>query len=294
MRIFVTGANGFIGRAFCRVAALNGHEVLGLCRAPEASLPGGVKVLRGALDSIPWVQVKDFEPDALLHLAWSLRPGSLNSPDNVALVNLSRQLFEEALKVGVRHLAASGTCIEYAPSEDPLSEDHSRLEPALAYSVAKNATREIMQKLAVDAGALWTWFRIFYAYGEGEHQDRLSVSIVRKLASDQAVELRTPDSVNDYLYVDDVASAMLCAIEKSLEGPVNVGSGTGIKIIDFARQAARVLNVSPDLIQKASPATHDPFPTTVADIAKLRGIGWTPGATLEEGLRKLISSVLHG
>lgn len=131
----------------------------------------------------------------------------------------------------------------------------------------------------------WSWYRIFYVYGAGEHPDRLSASILQRLSQRHDVVLRTPQSVKDYIHVDDVASAMIWGLERNLNGPINIGSGEGIRIVDFARAAAAVLGIEADHIKDSQPPAVDPFPVTVADISKLRASGWEPQVTLQQGLR---------
>ena len=288
MRIFVTGANGFIGRAFCRAAVASGHEVLGLCRRPTPALPGGCQTVIGDLGHVPWDQVQRFAPDALLHLAWIVTPGAyLNSPENESLIGESQELFRKAIALGTQRLAASGTCIEYAPSDEPLKENASPLAPSLAYSRGKVAALKDLESLATEHGVPWTWFRIFYCYGEGEHPDRIASWIMRKLSSGESVEVKTPDSVKDYVHVDDVASAMLWSLEKGLEGPVNVACGSGVRILDLARQIARTVGADPSLVSGANPPTPDPFPMTIADVSKLRDSGWQPSISLSSGLERM-------
>lgn len=288
MRIFVTGANGFIGRAFCKAAVAAGHAVLGLCRNANATLPSGCQKLVGDLEHVPWDEVKQFAPDTLLHLAWIVTPGAyLNAPENDSLIGESEELFRKCAELGVRHLAASGTCIEYAPTDEPLKENVSPLAPALSYSRGKVAASSALQALASEHGIPWTWFRIFYCYGEGEHRDRIASWIMRKLAAGEAVEVKTPDSVKDYIHVDDVASAMLWCLEKGIEGPVNVGTGRGIRILDLARTIAETVGADPSLVSGANPPSPDAFPTTVADMSKLTGTGWKPQIPLATGLGRM-------
>lgn len=287
MKIFVTGANGFIGRAFCRAAIAAGHEVLGLCRHSTTPLPSGCQTLVGDLAHLPWEEVQRFAPDALLHLAWIVTPGAyLNSPENDALIGQSEDLFRKAMDLGVRHLAATGTCIEYAPSEQPLREDVSPLTPTLAYSRAKMATGRMLESLATEGDVLWTWFRVFYCYGEGEHPDRIVSWIMRKLAAGESVEVKTPDSVKDYIHVDDVASAILWCLEKKIPGSINVACGQGIRIFDLAWKIAQVVQGDLSLVSGANPPAHDPFPTTVADISRLKDSGWSPRISLLQGLER--------
>jgi dTDP-6-deoxy-L-talose 4-dehydrogenase (NAD+) len=295
MRIFVTGANGFIGRAFCRAAVSAGHEVLGLCRRTTPALPTGCQTLIGDLAHVPWDEVQRFAPDTLLHLAWIVTPGAyLNAPENDSLIAESGDLFRKAIDLGVQHLAASGTCIEYAPSDEPLKENVSPLAPSLAYSRGKVAALKELESLAAEHGVPWSWFRIFYCYGEGEHPDRIASWIMRKLSSGEPVEVKTPDSVKDYIHVDDVAAAMLWSLEKGLEGPVNVAGGNGVRILDLARHIARAVGADPALVSGANPPAPDPFPTTIADVSKLRDSGWEPGIPLSFGLDRMWQSLRSG
>jgi dTDP-6-deoxy-L-talose 4-dehydrogenase (NAD+) len=292
MKIFVTGANGFIGRAFCQAAVAAGHEVLGLCRRPTSALPAGTQTIIGDLGNIPWDEVERFGPDTLLHLAWIVTPGTyLNAPENQTLVHESEELFSKAIDLGVQRLAASGTCIEYAPSDEPLKEDVSPLAPSIAYSQGKVEALKLLESLAAKHALPWTWFRIFYCYGEGEHPDRIASWLMRKLASRESVEVKTPDSVKDYIHVTDVAAAMLWSLEKGLQGPVNVGGGRGVRILDLAREIARTVGTEASLVSGANPPAPDPFPTTVADISKLRDSGWQPKISLTAGLDRMWHAV---
>lgn len=78
MRIFVTGATGFVGRAAALTLARRGHEVLALTRdaaAARAFLPG-VALLQGSLAGADALlpELARFAPEALLHLAWEGLP----------------------------------------------------------------------------------------------------------------------------------------------------------------------------------------------------------------------------
>jgi nucleoside-diphosphate-sugar epimerase len=71
MRIFITGATGFIGRHLCQRLAARGDEVVALVRTPAkaAGLPSGVEVFRGDLST--FAEPKTVLPacDVVVHLA---------------------------------------------------------------------------------------------------------------------------------------------------------------------------------------------------------------------------------
>jgi nucleoside-diphosphate-sugar epimerase len=73
MRVFVTGAAGFIGTETTRELIANGHQVLGLARsdANVATLEQlGAKVLRGSLQDLESLQRGARDADAVIHLAF--------------------------------------------------------------------------------------------------------------------------------------------------------------------------------------------------------------------------------
>lgn len=73
MRIFVTGANGFIGQATVRDLLTNGHQVLALARS-EASAQAvtelGAEVHRGDLEDPPSLASGASQADGVIHLAF--------------------------------------------------------------------------------------------------------------------------------------------------------------------------------------------------------------------------------
>jgi NADH dehydrogenase len=71
VRIFVTGATGFIGRHLCEALIRRGDEVTGMVRSParDALLPGGARVFRGDLGKLADPGVELPECDVVVHLA---------------------------------------------------------------------------------------------------------------------------------------------------------------------------------------------------------------------------------
>jgi nucleoside-diphosphate-sugar epimerase len=295
MKILVTGATGFIGSAFCRLALAHGHEIAGLIqpgKIPPANFSPDEKIrwLEGSLAEIPWNNIKRFQPDVCVHLAWIATPGIyLESPENKKYLQWSLDLAHGLRDIGVKHIVGAGTCIEYQISEIPLSEDRTPVYPTTLYARCKNALRKTLAAEAQRDGWQFCWGRVFYPYGVGEHPARLCSSLIQKLQRGEALVLKTPDSRKDYIYIEDLAAAILLTVEKKFTGIINWGTGSGISVREIADTMATMLG-HPELVENLNPSAADPFPFVIADAARLKHLGWQPQVDLQTGLARLVKT----
>ena len=293
MNIFITGATGFIGSAFCRLALAHGHEIAAIIqpgKTPPDEIPVSEKLtwLKGTLSELPWKDIERFRPDVCVHLAWIATPGVyLESPENEQYLKWSLDLVHGLRRIGVNHIVGAGTCIEYQISEKPLSEDRTPVNPTTPYASCKNRLREALAAEAQKDGWQFCWGRVFYPYGAGEHPARLCSSLIQKLRRGETLVLKTPHSRKDYIYIADLAAAILITVEKQFTGVINWGTGTGISVREMADIAATILG-RPELVKSQSPPAADPFPFVIADAAKLEALGWKRAWSVDQGIKELI------
>lgn len=299
-RVLVTGASGFIGKAFLKEAADRGWQVAALSRSKRTCSvkdgeTGHVTWMQGSLDDAPWREIAEFSPQICVHCAWISTPGLyLESPENLHLVGSSLDFLRRAAQVGVGYVLALGTCIEYEINgRESLSEQRSRVNPISLYARSKNALHRALQAEILQSDVRLGWGRVFYPYGVGEHPNRLCTSTIGKLMRGETLTLQTADSTKDYIEIRDLAGAIAMLCEQQTEGATNLGTGRGVTVFEIAAELGRLVG-APGLVQRASKASQDPYNHVVADNSKLRSTGWMQQISLEEGLRHLVANVNAG
>ncbi len=270
MKIFVTGHEGFIGSEICRQARAVGHEIMGLEKPSRMENP-------------PWNDLKSFQPDACIHAAWIATPGEYTtSPLNKSHYLWSLQLMRGLIDLGTLSFVVLGTCAEYAPASVPLLEDESLEMPESSYAKEKHRLHQELKKIFTDAEASLAWARIFYPYGPGEHPRRLISQMIQSRRDGSPLQLNNPTGVRDYIHVEDVASALLLCCERRYHGSINVGTGEGIVLGELDGMIEHLERAGEASIRIAKSLPAD---SVVANISKLKALGWMPRHGIESGLQ---------
>ncbi len=297
LRVLVTGAAGFIGSHVVRQLIRNGHSVYIIVKK-ETSLHrladclGGINVRRADLADAAAVGeiVSEARPDCAIHSAWYAVPGRFwNAPEHRDYVAISLSLARILASSGCMRLVGIGTCLEYDYDNGYLSESLTPLKPRLIYAISKDATRSALQAFCRGTSMSFAWTRIFYVYGPEEQEAHMVPSVVLTLMTGTVAKCTEGLQVRDYLYVEDVASAIVAIAQSTFEGEVNVGSGEPVTVRTIVQFLGETLG-RPDLLAFGAikPNPDDP-PSMVADVRRLRNeIGWRPSLSLEEGLHRTV------
>lgn len=297
MKIFLTGASGFIGSHLTRLLVRQGQEVYALLR-PESNpwrirdLLPELRVVQGDLlhREQSWMEdLRMIRPEICFHFAWYTEPGVfLSSPLNLSYLSASLGLAERLAQAGCSKLVFAGSFSEYDQELGYLSEN-SVLKPNTIYGACKVALYQALALWAPAAGIELLWPRIFSVYGPGEPEKRFVPAVILAALRVQATRLSPGEQLRDYLHVEDVASALWAAAHSGLSGPVNIASGRPVAIGEIARQIGEILGRS-DLIHLGDLPYREGDPMFVcANIRLLRqAAGWRSRYTLESGLRQTV------
>jgi len=295
MRIFLTGAGGFLGAAIAAEMARQGDAVTCLLR------PGSdpwrlelcrdrVAVVEADLDDPESLArlLAEAEPEAVCHAAWRGVLGrDRDDPIQDANITATTILARLTAEAGAAFLGI-GSQAEYGPLNRMAGEDEPPA-PTTRYGAAKVAACREAASLCAQHGRRFAWLRVFSLYGPRDHDSWLLPYVVQTLLQGARPALTAAEQHWDFLHVADAARAVRCVLSSGAAGFFNLGSGTAPPLRHTIEQVR-------DLIDPALPLGFgevayrpDQVMWLQADIARLRSLGWRAEISLAEGLRETIS-----
>jgi len=295
MKVFLTGASGFVGAHVARVLLAAGCRVAALVR-PGRSLwrladsADRLTLIPGDLADLPGVRpvLAEWRPEACIHLAWYAEPGKyLHSLENLAALTASLRFLEELIQIGCHRIVMVGTCAEYDTDLGFLRED-SPTRPTTIYAAAKLALNLVGQQVSQSLGGTFAWARLFYLYGPLEDPRRVVPALIRALRRGEPFPATAGEQVRDYLYIEDVAAALWILAERRGHGVFNIASGMPVTMRQFMETVGAITGKS-HLIRFGAVPYRDWDPMFICgDNRRLREIGWSPRYSLTEGLEQTV------
>ena len=316
MKVLVTGASGFLGRAVATELVSAGHDVRTLQRRPS-SVDGATDVLGSITD--PELIGRAIEGvEGVIHLA--AKVSRAGDPHDFRVINVdgTRSLLAAAEHAGVSRfvqvsspsVAHSGTALAGVGAE-PASPQHARGEyartKAHAELIALERNSETMHVLAIRPHIVW---------GPGDTQ--LVERIVDRARQGRLPLLNGGTALIDSTYVDNAASGIVAGLHRAntahgrayvltngeprpvgeLIGAMCVAAGVTPPTWSIPAGLARTAGSVIERVWAVRPG-HDepPMPRFLAEQLSTahwfdqreirRALDWTPQVSIDEGLQRL-------
>lgn len=241
MRVFVTGATGFIGSAVVAELIGAGHQVLGLCRSEEkaaALAAAGAEVHRGSIEDLDSLKAGAARSDGVIHLAFNhdFSRFAANCEDDRRVI----AALGAALAGSKRPLiVTSGTGLANAEPGQPAIEDNATLG---SDQIPRAASEEAAMAVAQDGGNV-SVVRLPQVH-DTARQGLVSYAIA--MYRDKGECVYVGDGANRWpaVHVLDVARLYRLAIEKAAPGAkYHAVAEEGVSLRDIAQALGRRLQL---------------------------------------------------
>jgi dTDP-glucose 4,6-dehydratase len=300
-RLLLTGATGFIGKELYQ--RLGKYDVYTLERYVTGRYNHYDSNNKIFLDLRNYEDIKstirEINPAYVIHLA-AISPVAfsyehyyeVSEVNYQASVNLIEACHEYA--DNLKQFIFAGTSEEYGQAlkdrNHKLSED-SELIPNSPYAVSKVAVDKYLQYMGMAFDFPFTILRPFNTYGRTDNNHFFMERTIKAMQSNEPLKLGIPDSVRDWMFVEDHIYGYLQALgnRKAIKQIINLCTGKGYSTKETAKIIAEMTNYKLPIKWNAIKPRPSDAKILIGDNSKAQKLlNWKPKYSLEEGLNKMI------
>ncbi len=301
--VLVVGGAGYVGSHVAKALAKSGYTPVvldNLSTGYRHNIKWGPFVNADIRDTAAVeAAVRQYEPVAAMHFAACIEVGiGERDPQSFYDNNVAGtiSLLSGMRAAGLNTLIFSSTCATYGePERLPLDEEHPQ-RPVSVYGRSKLMVEQILADFSRAYGFRHAALRYFNACGadrEGDHgeehdpETHLIPVALRAAAGGEGglkifgTDYDTPDGtcLRDYIHVEDLATGHVLALERLLSNEesfaLNLGTGTGISVLEVVRAIERVVGTPPP--HSFAPRREGDAPGLYADPTRARTLlGFDP------------------
>lgn len=256
MKIFITGATGYIGNILAKKLANEGHTIHALCRNvhTEVLQHPDIKIFPGDITDPSSIQKAIEGCEQVYHLAAFARVWS-KDPSTYYKLNVegAANVFDAARNAGVQKIVFTSTGGTLGPSKDhPVKEDDERIgEPFTAYEASKTEAEALCRSYCNKYNMHIVTVNPPRVYGPGIITESNAVTRLVKLYMAGKWKIMPGDGkrTGSYVYVDDVVNGHILAMQKGRAGErYNLG-GVNASYIEFFDLLGRLAGKKLSLIK---------------------------------------------
>lgn len=298
MNIYVPGHTGFVGKAVVNALSKTDAHII---TASHSDID--LKDYRSTLTFI-----KETRPDCIVNCAAIVGGIKANMADPYKFLfdnlQIQNSLIDSAMRCKIKKFVFLGSsCVYPKDYKQPLKEEYLLKdipEPTNeGYSIAKISGLKLCEyanKTQKDTQFISLMPCNLYGPGDTFDLERSHVlsalvkriSLAKKIGANVVEIWGTGDQRREFLYIEDLADAILWSISNltNIDGFVNVGTGEDISIKELAFKIAKVVGYEGNFVFDTS--KPDGMKKKCLDVSKINNLGWRAKTSFDEGLAKTI------
>ena len=293
--IYVAGHRGMVGSATLRILKSHGYNNVLTIDSKSLDLRNQIEVRKF---------FNEFKPEYVVCAA--AKVGGILDNDSYPYEYLyqnsqiQNNIINESYLNNVKKLIFLGSsCIYPRNSKQPIKEEYlltSKLEETNKwYAIAKISGVMMINAIRKEYGLDYVSLMPTNLYGDNDNfnlkSSHVLPALIRKFDDakknklDKVILWGSGNPMREFLHVDDLAEAIVLALEKTCSyGLYNVGSGSEISIDELAKLISKVTGF--DGIIEWDKSKPDGTPRKLMDSTRFKELGWNSKITLDVGLEK--------
>src|SRR3989344_4958790 len=298
MKILVTGGAGFVGSHVTKLLLKQGHIVTvvdNLSTGKKELIDKRATFIQADLLDQPSIEKILPGHDGVIHMASFIEVSeSIRNPAGFAQNNIlgGVKLLEAMKKTQVKKIIfSSSACVYGIPKKLPILEEDPLGEQENPYGITKVTMEGFCRLYHKLFGFDVIILRYFNPYGPGElHQPETHAipNFIKAVLEKKPLPLFWKgEQIRDFIYIDDLAAAHILPLNLKGLHIYNVGTETGVKVIDVVKTIFDLVGYEVEIDHKGE--RKGDVAELVASSQKIKKeLDWEAKVSLKEGLQKTI------
>lgn len=295
MDILITGGTGFLGRRVIQKLILDPHLNLHLIYRRNSNLDFLSFDQRKRINLL---NVEDYENidnliknkyiHTVLHMATHYDRNGRQISDVVeANLILPLKILVSGDNLGIKHFINVDSFYTKAEYEYKRLFNYTQSKRALIPWLKNFSENMLVSNLTLE-----------HMYGPGDRNDKLIPSLIDHAKENWSTDIIQSggEQIRDFIYVDDVVSALECVVKSTKNPPVGfrlfeVGTAVGTTLRELTSEISGLLGCTKQ--PNFRPGVYPPYEimSSVARNESLTALGWRPKYSLHEGLSETIKDI---
>ncbi len=306
--IIVTGCAGFIGYHLCNRLLAQKQKIIGIDSIneyydPELKKARLAQLLSSTDFSFHKIDICDFESlenvfisanaDLVCHLAaqagvrYSItHPFAYQKSNNEGFLNI----LELSRRYNIKNFVyASSSSVYGNNSKLPFSENDPVDHPISLYAATKRSNELTAYCYSHLYQLNTSGLRFFTVYGPWGRPDMALFIFTKAIIENKPIDIfNNGKMMRNFTYIDDIVEGIIRVLYTTKRYEIyNIGNDRAENLLDFISQIE--LCVGKKAIRNYLPMQMGDVPSTVADIQKIKSLGYNPKTNIDEGIKNFVN-----